>query len=167
MNEPDQYYAVCFRFEHKEYFLIWISSDIDRLVLSTEKKLAVFSSIEELIMFAEQSDFLVHSEVTPLYDFDALADWTKVPDPNKIDCKIFLDAWNMSGDIEKSFGRKLEEPDESSAVYDKLFYGNNLSSITPQGEHYIPQCSKDEVTCIVSVFEEGLNTLLDSIERAI
>ncbi|MCB0197043.1 MAG: hypothetical protein KDJ65_34160 [Anaerolineae bacterium] len=159
MNDADQYFAVCFQIKHAEYFLIWVSSDTDRLVLSPKNLLMAFANIGELNAFAAKNDLIIHSEKPPIYDFDTLADWIRAPNINNIDCETFLNAWNMLGDIEKSFERKLKEPNGSNTVYDKLFYGNNLLSITPEGEHYIPEWSDDEVTIMVSVFRSGLETL--------
>ncbi len=166
MNEHDQYFAVCFRIKCAEYFLIWVSSETDRLVLSRKNRLAAFSNIGELIAFGTEKDLIIQTEKPPIYNFDALVDWTRAPDLNNIDCEVFLNAWNMLGDIEISFGRKLKEPDGSNTVYDKLFYGNNLAPVTPEGEHYLPKWSEEEVAIMVSVFKAGLNTLYGSIEDA-
>jgi hypothetical protein len=167
MNESDQYFAVCFRIEGAEYLLIWVSSETDRLILSPKNRLAAFVDMGELTKFAANNGFIIQPEKPPVYDFDALVDWISSPDLNNIDCEIFLNIWNMLGDIEISLGRKLKEPEGSNTVYDKLFYGNNLPPVTPEGEHYVPEWSEDEVAIMVAVFEDGVNMLREGIEYAI
>jgi hypothetical protein len=53
---------------------------------------------------------------------------------------------------------------QASYIYEKLFYGNNLPSITPIGEHYIPSWSNDELIEMRLVFMAGLDHLKKKLE---
>lgn len=134
--------------------------------MSSTNQLAAFENIGELMDFAEERGLTIQPEKPPIYDFDALKSWTKTLDIEKIECESFLNAWNMLGDIEKTFGRTLKEPEGSNAVYDKLFYGNNVPSITPEGKCYIPEWTTSEAFILASVFRAGLRTLRGIIKNA-
>ena len=41
-------------------------------------------------------------------------------------------------------------------VYHKLFYGNHLPSMTPDGSEYIPQWNQEELDLLRAVLNEGL-----------
>uniref|UniRef100_UPI00333E8DAC hypothetical protein n=1 Tax=Castellaniella defragrans TaxID=75697 RepID=UPI00333E8DAC len=63
-------------------------------------------------------------------------------------CYVLLDGWNTLEDM----ARSLDIPLEGNAgdgkllhtVYEKIFHGNNLPSITPVNEKYNPLFSQDE-----------------------
>ena len=48
---------------------------------------------------------------------------------------------------------------EASKCYDKLFYGTNLESITPVGEHYSPEFTDDEHLLIAEILNRGRTIL--------
>ena len=49
-----------------------------------------------------------------------------------------LNLWNLAIDIKNSCGLKDSLLDGHKRLYDKLFYGNNLESLTPGGCKYVP-----------------------------
>jgi hypothetical protein len=65
-------------------------------------------------------------------------------------CTILLEGWNFIEDVLKSVGLYKELQEIHSIildnVYNKLFYGNNLSSVTPEGKSYNPVWTKEEIT---------------------
>ena len=42
------------------------------------------------------------------------------------------------------------------SIYDKLFWGNNLPSLTPKGRHYVSEWSPDELAALAEVLSAGL-----------
>ena len=52
---------------------------------------------------------------------------------------------------------------EAQVIYDKLFWGCNLPSMTPPGMHYEPTWSPEEITTVVEVLHSGLRLLRDAI----
>ena len=77
---------------------------------------------------------------------------------------VLLEAWNalddLSGSLESSFMTgETSQQGEVKSAYDKLFYGNNLPAVTPEGSRYRPLLSDRE--------RQALRRLLrDAISRA-
>lgn len=44
---------------------------------------------------------------------------------------------------------------KADKCYDKLFYGNNLPSVTPPGEHYSPHFDDHEQRVIHEILDRG------------
>ena len=76
-----------------------------------------------------------------------------------LDCNQILAAWNLFGDVARSTGEiggAFNESDQSlNAIYDKIFYGCNLPSITPEGEAYTPSWSRKELDAIRELLKIG------------
>ena len=86
---------------------------------------------------------------------------------SELDCEFLLDTWNLLTDIAATLQTRLIEPTGSLAVYDKLFWGCNLPSMTPPGMHYEPIWSQEEITTVVAVFHSGLRLLRDAIRNPV
>jgi hypothetical protein len=41
-------------------------------------------------------------------------------------------------------------------IYHKLFWGNNLPPVTPEGCHFNPEWSRDELAALAGVLSAGL-----------
>lgn len=168
MNETDTNYVVLMRLDGANLFAIWTSSPSkpDSLFTSNQQQLRDFSSRGDLDSFADDNEISIQPDDSPLYDFDAIKNWTAALRRTEIDCVSFLDAWNLLVDIEASLGSELEEPDGSRTVYEKLFWGNNLPAVTPEGEHYEPEWSEEEAKIMAKVFQSGIETLQNGIAIA-
>ena len=55
---------------------------------------------------------------------------------------------------------------EAQVIYDKLYWGCNLPSMTPPGMHDEPIWSREEITTVVAVLHCGLRMLRDAIGHA-
>ena len=104
-----------------------------------------------------------------VYDLDSIAAWLADPSVETVDCGAFLAVWNLFGDIARScpgYGVSFVGHDEQlGAVYEKLFHGNNLPSVTPPGEHYVPALSREEIAGLRQTFQVGLRMFL-AVRRA-
>lgn len=152
----------------KAFFFIWYSDDIDGVVLNDAGKIATFASEAAAMRYAERSGYqLLEQTEPPYYDFDKIAHWAASPAPEKIDCQEFLDTWNLLNDI---LGNRVEPSvfnahnGGSDHCYNKLFWGNNLPSVTPEGEHYTPAWSNEEVLELAQLFATGIEDLKGLID---
>jgi hypothetical protein len=129
-------------------FLLWYTDERDGLVREPDGRLLRAPSPEAMTEAVGERGLRAEAGDEQCYDLDAIAAWCRSPTPAGIDCPAFLDAWNLSDDSAGTHGPadRVARPDAdyvtlsraSSAAYDKLFWGNNLPSVTPPGERYEP-----------------------------
>lgn len=88
-------------------------------------------------------------------NLDGLEQLLQLPASDDI-CSQLLNAWNLFGDIARRVNASLDDRgSEADKCYDRLFYGNNLASITPPGEHYSPYFNTDEQRLITAILDRG------------
>jgi hypothetical protein len=60
--------------------------------------------------------------------------WLDDPQADTVDCVLFLLGWNLFWDVATVLGRPLRDLDPvANKIHDKLFFGNNLPAMTPEG----------------------------------
>jgi hypothetical protein len=158
-----RYYACQVLLNAVDTFVIWYSDGSDGFVVTPEGYLIAANSSENLVMIAANLGLeLEHQKVT-VYDFDSLLAWCQAPTAEGVQATMFLNAWNFFDDVTRLHAdldsRYVFLSRQASHIYEKLFYGNNLPSITPIGEHYSPSWSNDELTEMRLVFMTGLDHL--------
>lgn len=70
---------------------------------------------------------------------------------------LWYDLWNLAEDICASFDQDLEKlisDRETSALYEKIFWGNNFPALTPLGKEYIPIFNKKERLALNKLHEK-------------
>ncbi|MFO0814046.1 MAG: hypothetical protein U0796_12540 [Gemmatales bacterium] len=154
--EAPQYYPCRMQLGGEARFVAWYSADIDGFLRDANGRLVVSDSIEALavpMMVAEPVE----------YDFDRIIAWCATPDKASVDCQTFLNAWNFIDDLaglhagaDTPYTRLSRAAGET---YRKLFWGNNLSIVTPLSKRFEPTWSPEELAAIRYVFEEGLRVL--------
>lgn len=159
------YTACTFRLDGQDRHFLWYAGDPDGVMVGAAGEMATFPSEAALLAFGVTEGVTWPLDFTVFYDFDAVAAWAAQPDPEAIDSVMMLNAWNMFVDIAATFSCKLLEPRGASAVYDKLFWGNNLPTMTPPGEHYVPAWSQEEADVLAGVCAAGLSLLRRAIVR--
>jgi hypothetical protein len=75
-----------------------------------------------------------------------------------------LAAWNLFADVAISVenrGLAFKHIDSQlpKTIYEKLFWGSNLPSMTPEGAHYDPGWSLDEIHSLAEILGSGLQML--------
>lgn len=84
---------------------------------------------------------------------------------NEDQCETILNCWNFIEDLLRTYNadnlKRLLKNDLLSKAYDKLFYGNNMEAVTPEGKSYSPLWTKAEITELNSVFTIVWNELGD------
>jgi hypothetical protein len=163
------YYLCKLIFHGKSRFVIWYDSDRDGVLLDCDGKITAFGTRARTLAFAKKNGLSIAPEPVTVYDFDAIAAWCAQPHPSRINCENFLDAWNMFTDVAASIGRNslfAAADKRLKSIYDKLFFGNNLPSITPAGRSYEPEWDETEVEAIAKLFTAGLQDLNGSMPDA-
>ncbi|UPG89482.1 hypothetical protein L2Y96_19110 [Luteibacter aegosomaticola] len=162
-----EYTACTFRLDGHDRHFLWYADEPDGVVVGASGEMVTFASEAELLAFGATEGISWPLDFTVSYDLDAVAAWTAQRDAEAIDCIMMLNAWNLFVDIAATFSCKLLEPRGANAVYDKIFWGNNLPTMTPPGEHYVPAWSQEEADVLVGVCKAGLSLLRRAIESPV
>ncbi|WP_315738016.1 MULTISPECIES: hypothetical protein [unclassified Bradyrhizobium] len=161
------YYLCQFLFDGQRPYVIWASNNTDELIRLSNGKIATFRDESGAAEFCRVAGISLMAEPAVVYDFDRIAAWCTNAAIRDIDPAAFLNAWNMLDDAHsfKSGVRSLHEHSLSEAgyVYDKLFWANNLPSVTPIGTHYDPAWSEEDMKQMSHIFRLGLAELRASI----
>lgn len=124
-------------------------------VLVDNGRVVVVRAAEEFSVVAGQYGLSLEEGNGDVQNLDGLAQLLELP-ISEVICAQVLNAWNLLDDIARSVGRTLESRSPGlDTCYDKLFWGNNLESVTPAGEHYIPYFSDEERRLIADVLDRG------------
>jgi hypothetical protein len=166
MEKVLSHYPVRFRLGGVERRMIWYGDETDGVLLFGAGRIAVFTSRSDLEQYAEEQGFGLEAEADTVYDFDVLSRWLPRAAPEKVDCEFLLNMWNMLCDIANSLGDPLQEPDVAMRIYDKLFRGCNLPTMTPPGEHFEPSWSVEEVRVMSEVLSGGLGVFRRAVGHA-
>jgi hypothetical protein len=156
------YYICEFRLDRKISYVIWYSSEQDGILMGQENKVIALNSFELMIAYTQENNLPVVDESVPVFEFDLIVSWCIHPNPNQIDCRKFLDIWNVFADLALSIGTHSQfgaADVDMGNLYDKLFYGNNLPAINLTDNLYEPNWSQDEACEIANLFVKGLQDL--------
>ncbi|WP_205503991.1 hypothetical protein [Rufibacter psychrotolerans] len=164
-----QYYIIELQLDNQIKYLIWVLDEVDGLVTdpaTEELRLLTFSEKDDLLGFAQKNGLVIEEDEPAKYDFDIIEIWIKNP-TGFIDCKEFLNAWNLFTDVVTTLriefeGNKKEKV--RSRIYDKLFFGNNIPAITPEGQEYTPEWTDKEIARVAEIMKEGLTILRKSFQ---
>lgn len=148
-------YPYCYIYKGKKTFLVWQTKkdEQDSFKLDSNNCLISSETEDELRkLLGNESKHIKWLEGAAI-DFD---NFWKALKNLKVDrassektCKILLDGWNFIEDLAHTISlteelKKLRSP-LLNKVYEKLFYGNNLPAITPEGKSYSPLWLQEEI----------------------
>jgi hypothetical protein len=160
------YFRLWYRLDGADGYLIWFSNDEDGVVIEPDGSAPAFGDLAALHTYADSQGLDLCIEEPILHDLDSVAAWLARP-VRAIDCDAFLTAWNLFADLAASTGAGFEPDDERTRqIYDKLFWGNNLPTLTPPGEHYVPRWRAAERRRISEVLGAGLALFRSRVRRA-
>ena len=158
------FYPVRYRLDNTERFLLWHSASDDGDdeadgVVTQANKVPVFRSLQSLLAYAQSTGLSPVDEGNPaFFDLDAVKRWLRRKRPARLDCVVFLNAWNLLADLSASVKGDFDpDKDETGRVYLKLFWGSNIPAITPPGKHYDPVWPGRESRMIRRVLSGGLS----------
>ncbi len=155
-----KFFRLWYRLDRQDSYLIWYSNTTDGIFVDEKDFILSFITLAELESYASKNTLCLENEIPILHDLDWVCDWLRCPSSTTINCDHVLATWNLFADISisvkiggelfKNLNRKYDR------VYDKLFWGNNLPSVTPAGVKYIPVWSSEEICVLETVLEAGL-----------
>jgi hypothetical protein len=145
------YYVYRYVLDSQQRCLIWYEDyqagrdgDFDG-VWSDGRYVPVFVSTQRLQSYAQTHGIQVEDNGVT-YNFDVVKQWLKKPRLRAMNCDEFLAAWNLLADVSRSVGGDFDpEPDRTLKIYQKMFWGNNLTALTPPGRYYVPFWQRHEL----------------------
>ena len=151
------YYRLWYRLDHADGYLIWFSNATDGVVTQPDGTVPSFRDQEAVQTYAS-SQHLTLDEMEPLlHDLDSIVAWLGRSRPAELDCATFLTAWNLFGDLSASVKGDFDsDRTRTQHVYEKLFWGTNLPSVTPPGKHYTPLWNDEELRVMREILTNGL-----------
>ena len=160
-----EYYCVKMEFQGNCLYTLWYSDDEDG-VLIEKSKIIIFSTISELKEYTIANKLYTPDDSVTEYDFDIINKWAEKPS-ELIDSKMFIDYWNIFSDISKSIGIPFIGNFDTGItidIYNKLFYGSNVSAIRCDGEMYQPEWSEEELNQLAKIMKNGISLLSNSLK---
>ena len=164
MNSKEFNYIVLLKTGSQHYYLLWRDGGEtpDGFVLLSEMPCFLSGrTLEDLLDKAEKFGLQVVEQEPVTTDmnkiFKALAALRPQRPSSQRTCQLLLDGWNTLEDMARSIGINQNVTNLSTnkilrIAYDKLFYGNNLPSVTPENKSYRPLFSSDERKVIRAYF---------------
>jgi hypothetical protein len=161
-HRNNEMYPFCYIYKGRKTYLIWQTKEDGKDSFRLDLKNLLISSRSErklrdlLGNKARQLKWSESAEVNIDHFWNALRG-LKVGKSSSTDtCKILLNGWNFIEDLVKTVGhtevtKGLHSP-LLNKVYEKLFYGNNLPAITPQGKSYSPLWMREEIVSLRKEF---------------
>lgn len=121
--------------------------------LPNSEKLLIAHSVEDILDMAKQCDMPTSGNVSQVLDFCVVSLILNSLRPARLISRrtacVLLEAWNALDDLAYSIGASFVSIDDSfgdemNLIYSKLFYGSNLSSVTPEGKRFHPGLNMTE-----------------------
>jgi hypothetical protein len=157
-------YLYCCYFDDSNLYFIWFSNEKDGVCCEPDGEIAAFNDLESLRKYAEVQNILIRDEEAFCLNLDKIEESLKQP-LFEVDCVDFLNAWNLFTDVSVSLkGNFDSERKATEKIYDKLFWGNNLPAVTPEGEFYTPIWSRKELEIIREVLQKGFILFRSSLK---
>jgi hypothetical protein len=158
-----KYYILWYRLDGGDAYLIWYSNEQDGVLVDGGCVLSLRDR-GGLLEYAESQGIRVEAEEATLHNLDELEEWLKSGDANLIECDNFNGAWNLFADVSLSIGGDFDaDRDLAREIYNKLFWGSTLPSVTPAGEQYHPTWTQRELIIMRDVLSSGLQMFRNSV----
>ena len=159
-----EYCSYQVHFVGRTHNLLWYTDDLDGLVLDQKNgKLATFASPMDITNYAAAHGITELQHGTASLDLDLVERWREYATATSVDCHLLLDAWNFFTDLANSVTSVtiafVGRDREYMPINEKLFYGCNLPVITPEGMHYTPSWTVEELADLVTVLRSGLEDI--------
>jgi len=154
------HYITLLDFKFRRLYILWISDDIDGVVVDNQRKIIAFKDKAQLLKFVEKKAISLKEGITAYY-INNLQQWVLEPDRN-IDYEVFLNFWNLCTDISYSVGIDFmgDVRDELiNNLYNKLFDASG----TFISEEPNPTFNEVEISKLSEIIQNGLALLIDNL----
>lgn len=152
----DNYYTICLDFKFYQWYIIWISDEVDGVLVDDDHKIIVFKTEAGLTLFWQENIKNADIEITT-YNLYKIQHWLSDP-YSGFDCNEFLNLWNLFTDIAES--TKLQfigdvKNEIRNSVYEKLFNGSDGY----WAEDPDPVFNDEEINALAGVMQNGIDLL--------
>lgn len=173
MSDP-LHYSVRLRTGNGEWYLLWKDGG-DKpdayITLPRSTNLLIARTRSDLAKLAMQRKLPVSDASPHLVDIAMMQRALERLRPDRTvsqqTSQILLESWNDLEDLARSVrsvpANALREK-EIKRVYDKLFYGNNLPSVTPAGKSFLPAFTKQELVVLRKFLRATWQGICDRVE---
>ncbi len=160
MTEPRDIYPYTLRCRGGDTILMWSTGEAERdsfLLLPTGELLSAESMPQMRRKLNPGSSDTVHWDEAAEFDLDEFLSALAALAPQRRlaagTCAILLEGWNLLEDLVASLAGDMAslESGATASIYDKLFFGNNLSAMRGEGKVYHPTLSAGEVATLRSL----------------
>ena len=157
------HYVVCIHVANRDKYFLWVDGEgeQDHFAVLPNGKIASAASKDDICAWSKTMGLHVSENKPVRIDLDEvflLIDRLKTDEPiEKHDCEALINAWNLLEDFAKSIGlieANGKSPDRLGNLYQRLFFGNNLPSMTPEGKSYSPNIGLKEQKELASYLSE-------------
>lgn len=158
-----QYYTYDIAVDSAVYYCIWYTNDRDGL-LASDGQITSFPSSADRTVYAKARlpNLRVSRAKTEL--FSSIKQFRKKARTRRraegyflCDCAYVLEMWNLYADAAASVNAEFYGNRRAlCGIYDKLFWGNNIPAVTPEGAEYMPRWSGIEWNEILRVRKNGM-----------
>jgi len=161
-----EFYPLYYKLNQKNRYLLWeMGTDSEDTFYIDKKyrKTPVFSTLKSLRKYAKKRGIKVIKDSKPLvHNLDSVAFWMKHKAKSDIECDDILTAWNFFIGLANTFKLNNNElqayrkkSPKAYKVYEKVFTGSNLPSISQNNPPYHPTFNKKELKLIKRVLTYG------------
>jgi len=160
-------WPIAFVLDDQERYLLWINGDgVHDKVLATGGTVRSFDGLRELHRYvAEHGLHLEETGAGGVLDIDAAERWCG--SGSAPDAVLLLQVWNLCSDVARGAGRPFEDRGvDRDRVYDVLFHGNNLPSMTPPGDQFVPDWTSDDLETLREVIQDGVSMLRSAVDTS-
>lgn len=159
-NDQQWWYPVPLRWRGQTLFLLWQSDEwaLDR-VLANDGQVVSFSDEESARDYADKAGLpLAPNEQPHMHDLDRAVRWLEADE--EPDFNLFLNVWNLAGDVARSVGEPFEDQGELlNGIYDKLFHVTRPPSMTHPSQRHGPEWSEEELAVLHTMIQASVDLI--------
>jgi hypothetical protein len=162
-----EYYACSVRIRGEDIHVLWFTNDMDGLERTDSGSIRHFDDLDQVRAYCVANEIDLSTPATK-YDLDQILLWSRSP-IEPLNCPEVLNTWNFLMDAQQASDSNelLQHADRrAGGIYDKLFFGSNLPSVTPEGQEYQPAWSVDELQTLSSLLTRGIHAFVQNINSS-